>query len=129
MKNTTSENTLLQEEEERNLNSSKEGILKRETGDETIPNLSKNTTLLTRKKVKGTPFEIIGQENVGYWVSMGIFRLSEPTETLEEAEELVKTPTWDMIINVICGIIGGKEMEEARKANTGWDNNQKGEQK
>lgn len=89
----------------------KRGILKETTGDENIPDISENELQISREKIEGTPFEIIYQESIGYWLSMGIFRLSEPKETAEEIKLVILDKGWDTIINVMCAIIAGRDME------------------
>lgn len=91
-------------------NSSKGGILKETSGNESITDISENQELIHREKVENTPFEIIGGEG-RYWLSMGLFRLSEPKSTIEEVKQIVNEKGWETIINVMCAIMAGRDME------------------
>lgn len=93
-----------------NLRSGK-GILKESSGDENIPNLDENRELVERKKIDGTPIEVIGNKEVGYWASMGLFRLTEKKKSMEEVEYEVESKGWEIIINVMCAIMAGRDME------------------
>lgn len=101
------------------LNSGKKGILKEHSGDENIPSLDENKELIERVKIKGTPIEVIGSKEVGYWASMGLFRLTEKRDTIDEVVYEVEEKGWEIMINVMCAIMAGRDMEiiEAAKKN------------
>jgi len=63
---------------------------------------TKNTQLIKRKKVTGTPFEIISNtENGEHFGIMGEHRITEiKSKPIEVKEELEKM-SWDRIIQVI----------------------------
>ena len=95
-----------------NSNYSKEGVLKKETGDETIPNLGEGKQLITREKIEGLPFEIIHQEEIGYWLGMGVCRLTKPVDARWKIEELMGQTNWELVINIIGAIMIMNEMKE-----------------
>ena len=63
---------------------------------------TKNTQLIKRKKVTGTPFEIISNTETGeHFGIMGEHRITEiKSKPIEVKEELQKM-SWDRIIQVI----------------------------
>ena len=93
------------------------GILKTQSGDENIPDLNKGQELIEREKIHNSPFELIGNQEIGYWIALGAFRISEKGSKAEKLRE-VENKDWDLIINVLCAIMAGKDMEEAQKALT-----------
>lgn len=95
-------------------NSSKVGILKEQSGDNNITDISENKEMFERHKVEGTPFEIIGKDK-NYWISLGAFRLSR-NQTKEECIKDIETRNWELIINVLCAIMAGKDMETIENA-------------
>lgn len=102
-------------EKTNNSNSSKIGILKEQSGDENITDISENKQMFERIKVEETPFEIIGSEKTGWWISLGAFRLCEP-QLKSSCERMIREKDWEMIINVLCAIMAGKDMETIEKA-------------
>lgn len=69
-------------------------------------NTSQNNELTKRRKLDGTPFYIIKQINDNnkeqYFLVMGDYRLTEPTETEKETLEKLITEQWLIITNVIA---------------------------
>lgn len=102
--------------ETNNSKSGKAGILKEQSGNENIPDLDENKQLIDREPIPNSPFELIGNEQVGYWASMGLFRLNAPTRTKEETIEIIEERGWEILINVICGIMAGRDMEIMKQA-------------
>lgn len=62
---------------------------------------NKNTELVHREKIEGTPFYIIGNEDEGYFVAMGKYRLTEPEETVTAAMDKLITNQWDIILKMV----------------------------
>jgi len=60
--------------------------------------------LLKREKIKNTPFEIIGNEEIGYFIAMGKFRLTQPEETIEQTFEKLITHQYEIITNMIIAL-------------------------
>lgn len=96
-----------------NTNSSKkEGVLKKETGDETIPDISTNKPIMTREKIEDLPFEIIHQEEIGWWLGMGICRLNAPVQSKAELMYKMQGTNWELVINIIGAIMMMNELEK-----------------
>lgn len=94
------------------------GILKEQSGEESIPNLEENTKEFERETIEGTPLEIIGNDQIGYWVAMGMFRLTEPQSTIEEVRKRLHDNDWELLINLMCALINAKELSDIQKAKT-----------
>lgn len=77
-----------------------------------------NTELVHREKVPGTPFEIVGNNDHGYFLALGKYRLSnhldlEHTTLQEAAKHELKENGWNIITNLITLIIQlEKELQE-----------------
>lgn len=63
-----------------------------------------NSTLITRKQIPNTPFTVVGNETVGYFVSWGHYRITEHKDTIEEATNLIDTDTWNIITRLMGAI-------------------------
>lgn len=71
-----------------------------------------NTELNARKQIEGTPFTIIRQyidhdplsvdTRYKYFLVMGNYRLTEPTETENETLEKLVTEHWNIIANIVA---------------------------
>lgn len=84
-------------------NKTQEDILNTQTSAEEIHN--DNSPLITHKKVEETPFYITGNNETGYFVRMGDYRLTEIHKTEEEAATELKTNYWHIIIRIVGAII------------------------
>lgn len=98
----------------------KEGILKKSLTDaqgaNNIPYLDENTEIMEREKVEGTPFEVIGNKETGYWVAFGMFRLTEQG-TKEEAYNGIAQKGWDMIGNFIYAAMANRDIVNEQMKN------------
>lgn len=94
-------------------NSSKMGILKSQSGDETITDISENKELLTREKVENSPIELVGNEELGYWIGITNFRLTEPVKDKQTVKDRIEFTDWEAILNLYGAL---KMMEEMAKA-------------
>lgn len=63
--------------------------------------MNKNTELVKRTKVEGTPFTIITTPDGGSVVTLGKYRVSAPMETEEEARLYVMGKDWNLILSVV----------------------------
>lgn len=96
------------------INHEQEDILKQQlAGYQNSNSDSRSTEIRMKKKIANTPFEIVGNEERGYFLAFGIFRISESKQTPEEVEEILKNETWFVIANMISAY-----MEVDRKTNT-----------
>lgn len=94
-----------------NSNYGKIGILKEQSGDESINDISENKEMLKRTKVDNTPFEIIGDGEDNNWISMGMFRLSQGNKTVTELKREIGTTNWELVVNVLCAVMYSRDME------------------
>lgn len=69
-------------------------------------------TLIERKKIKGTPFTVIKQ-NDKWFLAMGDSRLTEPTNTEEETIEKLETNKWLLLTHMIITVIDRMATETA----------------
>lgn len=76
--------------------------------------MNKNTELVRRTKVEGTPFIIITTPDGGSVVTLGKYRVSEPKETEEEAIQYVQRKEWDLILSVAM-LIAEEEITKYNK--------------
>lgn len=67
-------------------------------------NSSKNEELRRIEKLKDTPFEIVYDEGVGYYLVMGSYRITEPNEKRENLIKIVKEKNWNLLTTVIAVI-------------------------
>lgn len=64
-----------------------------------------NEQLTQREKIPGTPFTLIYQDNIGWFVVMGDHRLTEPTLSKEEQIEKLETNKWELITTVVISVV------------------------
>lgn len=95
-----------------NSKSSKVGILKEQSGDESITDISENKEVLLREKIPNTPIEVVGNDELGYWIGITNFRLTAPVKTEEEAMDRAVSTDWEAILNLYGAL---KMMEEMAK--------------
>ena len=88
--------------------------LRTQSSSEETPN---NNSLIERVRIDGTPFVAIGQENKWFLV-LGNYRITEPTETYEETVQKLDTNMWDIIGTLIC-VLQDKFDEEKNVKNKG----------
>lgn len=67
--------------------------------------------LFTREAIEGTPFTVIGNDEKGYFVSLGRFKVIRNEETLEGAIKHVREKSWEILMNV-CQIIASETFKE-----------------
>jgi len=65
---------------------------------------SKNTELIQRDKLEGTPFTIITIED-GSFGTLGEYRVTEKMKTKKEVEKYLKEPKWDTIATIVSILI------------------------
>lgn len=57
------------------------------------------------RPIKGTPFTLSGNEEIGYFLSIGKYRITEPTYTPQEAIEKLDTETWEIVSRLCAAYI------------------------
>lgn len=60
-----------------------------------------DTEIVHREKLDDTPFYVIGNEEQGYFLAFGKFRLTEPRETIDEAKNMLYDKMWDIILKLV----------------------------
>lgn len=65
---------------------------------------SKNTELIEKCNIEGTPFECISTEE-GHFGVYGSYRITEISGEKEEVISKLSEPKWDTMINVMCAIV------------------------
>lgn len=67
---------------------------------------SQNKQLIQRKIIEGSPFYVVKQimdnNKEQYFMIMGDYRLTEPTETEKETLDKLITEHWNIIVNIIA---------------------------
>lgn len=56
-----------------------------------------NTELLSQEPIVGTPFNIVGNDEIGYVLTMGMYKLSMPQQYRYDVEKLLQDRMWDII--------------------------------
>lgn len=92
-----------------NTKNTAEELLKLQTGAEDTHN--KNSNLMERNKIENTPFEIVGNEEIGYALLMGHYTLTEFLETKDEVKEELDKNKWIIIQRMIGSMIHFHEKE------------------
>lgn len=63
--------------------------------------LKENSPLITHDAIKNTPFIITGNEERGYFLRLGDYRLTEYMQTKEDAAQALQKQQWDLILRCI----------------------------
>lgn len=83
---------------------------------------SKNYPLLTRTPIEWTPFEIVGNEELGYKLTWGRFNLTESMETEEEVRNWQLNNRWDITMKLthiyVVNYFALKEQSKKEKSKT-----------
>lgn len=77
-----------------------------------MPTDPENKVMLERHDVPGTGFQICGNEELGYFVSIGHYRLTEPKPTKAICLELINTRDWELLV-AMMGITAKLEIDMA----------------
>lgn len=72
-------------------------------------NKENSSELLHQEKIVGTPLTIVGNEDKGYFIALGRYRLTEPIETIDAAYGLLESQQWNIISNMIATMISINE--------------------
>lgn len=73
-----------------------------------------SSELLTRERIKNTPFDLVGNEEQGYFVALGRYKVSETYGDQDTAIHEAKYPAWDILLNVMS-LMASMTFEEERK--------------
>lgn len=73
--------------------------------------------IVHRKKIPQTPFEIVGSEELGWILTMGKFRLTDPMKTEEEVVNHLNDESWNVMVKIMYSTYQAiKETERAEIA-------------
>lgn len=61
---------------------------------------NKNSPLIEHEYIEGTPFHYVRRENE-HFLTMGNYRITESTNTKQEAIEKLETESWKIIMHMI----------------------------
>lgn len=91
--------------------------LNTQNGVEENQNKETSSQIVERIEVNETPFIIIGNEESGYFVTWGKFKITKKYNTKEEAKEKIYERDYELLMNIsslITHSIIGKEKEEQK---------------
>lgn len=80
----------------------------------------KDTELIKRHEVKGTPFMIVETKENGCFIHLGMYRVSKVYRTVKECRTIIKAKPWDVIIAVAIAMTTN-EMHKHNKEAHGKD--------
>lgn len=73
---------------------------------------NKSYHLIHNEPVEDTPFRVVGNEERGYFLTWGKYRISEPQPTLQKAKDDVsKWQNWNMVLTC-CMAVAMQVIEE-----------------
>lgn len=72
-----------------------------------------STELVEQEKIQGTPFRIIGNEERGYFLSFGKFRLTEAMHDKLAVLEHVNENMWTIIVQIVGVVLQMDKEAEA----------------
>lgn len=61
--------------------------------------------LIIHEPIENTPFTICGNEEKGYFIRMGSYRLTEYYNTIENAKNHLEIRKWDITVTIIAAIL------------------------
>lgn len=61
-----------------------------------------NKNSLLRTEIENTPFHVTGSDDQGYILSIGMYRLTEPAKTAEEALNKLNTEPWNIVSRIVA---------------------------
>lgn len=68
-------------------------------------NTTESQELIVREKIPNSPFTVVGNETVGYFITMGEYRLTEHFETTEQASKQLEIDRWNIIARLIAATL------------------------
>lgn len=67
--------------------------------------LKSNTEEIQQEQIEGTPFKIIGNNEKGYFLAFGPYKITENQPTITDTKELLESRMWDIIANLVITIV------------------------
>lgn len=74
----------------------------------------KDTELIKRHEVKGTPFMIVETKEHGVFIHMGMYRVSKVYRTVKECRTIIKMKPWELIMSVMYAIATDVKNEQPK---------------
>jgi hypothetical protein len=71
--------------------------------------------IIEKERIPDTPFDVIGNKQLGYFIALGRFRISEKFTTKEETENILSLKRWEITMNCISAALQGYEEEQRNK--------------
>lgn len=86
------------------------------TADQDLLNKRSDSTELSQQiKIPGTPFKIVGNQENGFFLALGQYKISENKDTPEEVQDLLILDQWNIIVNVCSTIFAiDKQIDKER---------------
>lgn len=60
-----------------------------------------NYPLITHEQIPGTPFTITGNQDKGYFLRLGDYRITEAYQTKQDAADQLTIEQWNIIVKVL----------------------------
>lgn len=64
-----------------------------------------NKNLVSVETIDGTPLAVVGNDEEGYFIAMGQYKMTEIQKTKEEALENLKYNEWNIILRMMSAVI------------------------
>ena len=79
-----------------------EELLKLQTGTESQSTDNQNySQTVERERYEGTAFDITGNKEVGYFVALGQYRLTQPRKHKSECIEMIDTRDYELLLGLM----------------------------
>lgn len=76
-------------------------LLNTQSNAEENPNKSNFSELIHRENIVNTPFQVVGNEENGWIITIGRFKLTNNKPTKEEALQELELNPWDITVRLI----------------------------
>lgn len=84
-----------------NVKHAQEELLQLQTGSDIIDSDNQNySQTVERNRYEGTAFDITGNKEVGYFVALGQYRLTQPT-TKEKCAEMIDNRDYELLLGLM----------------------------
>lgn len=76
-------------------------MLNTQNNAEENTNNSNSSEIIEREQIENSPFTIVGNQETGYFITMGPYRLHEPVATKEDVMNYLLRNTYNVILDMI----------------------------
>lgn len=66
--------------------------------------------LLTIEPLENTPFKVVGNDETGYFIALGKYKITNHYEDATKAIEYLKTNQWNVIISMVGAILKAENL-------------------